>query len=170
MADLLSPSLQFSGTLLGTASDLARGNAALALGRKKQAANEFEAQQLEQEGQQSVGIGMRNASDVVRNVSLVNSAALARAAASGAGASDPTVLKVLAQTAGEGAYRQALAMYEGEAQQRLDQMRASALRFEGNMNVNEAQAAKKQADFGAASTLLSGAAKAYSMFDKYWSS
>src|SRR5204863_7102116 len=99
---------------------------------------------------------------------VVNSLALARAAASGAGASDPTVLHVLAQTSGEGAYRQALAMYEGEAQARLDKMRAAATRFEGETAESDAAMAKRQYNIGALNTVLTGGIKTASMFDRYF--
>jgi len=165
----LSEALQGGGTLLNTSAQIAKGNAALQVAQGRKIASEYEAGQLDTEAGMSRGVGMRNAADVARSVELINSAALARAAASGAGASDPTVMNVLAKTAGEGAYRQTLAMYEGEAQARLDTMRAGALRYEGDLSVSEAKTAKQSTNIGAASTLLTGGANMMSMFSKYWS-
>ena len=122
LSDLLGPALQLGSTILGAGSQVARGEAASAIGARRAAEQEFEAKQLETEAEQSRGVGMRAAQDEVLKARLVNNAALARAAASGAGASDPTVMGVLERTAGMGAYRASLAMYEGEAQARRELM------------------------------------------------
>ena len=169
ISDFLGPSLQLGSTILGVGSDIARGSAAKLVGKRRQAANEFEAKQLELEAVGSRGVGMRAAADEILKVENVNSTALARAAASGAGASDKTVMNVISRTAGEGAYRSAIAMYEGEAQARLDMQKAAALRYEGALAASDAESASRMASLNAGSTLLSGAAKAFSMYDKYWS-
>jgi len=168
LSDFLAPSLQVGATILSAGSQIAKGNAYRAVGQRKKALSEFEAQQLETEAEGAQGIGLRGAQDERLKAQVVNSLALARAAASGAGASDPTVLNLLAQTSGESAYRQALAMYEGEAQARLDRMRASAVRYEGDTAASDANIAAGQTGIGALSTVLSGGAKVMSMYDKYW--
>lgn len=168
LSDYLAPALQIGSTVLSAGSQLARGAAAQAIGARRKAAADFEAEQLEQEAQTSQGIGMVNAANQQRQTSLVTSMALARAAASGAGASDPTVMKIISQTAGEGAYRQALAMYEGEAQARLDRLRAATLQYQAGTDVSDAAVASRQADQNAVSTVLSGAGKALSMAERFW--
>lgn len=169
ISDLLGPSLQIGSTVLSAGSQIARGNAGVGVAARRKAALEFQAQQLETEAGQSKAVGQTQAQDVARQTALVNSTALARAAASGAGASDPTVLAVMARTSSEGAYRQALALYEGEAQARIDNMRAVAARYEGATGVSDANVARGQSNIGAASTLLSGGARTLSMYDKYFS-
>ena len=154
LSDLLPLSLQVGSTILGAGSQIARGQALSAIGARRAAEQQYEAKQLEAEAEQSRGVGLRAAQDQTRRGVLVNSAALARAAASGAGASDPTVMAVMERTAGMSAYRSALAMYEGEAQARLDVTRAGALNYEAGTNLEDAQAGKTAAGFGAASTLL----------------
>jgi len=59
-------------------------------------------------------------------------------------------------------------MYEGEAQARLDRMRAGATRFEGETAAADAAMAQRQYNIGAANTVLTGAIKTGSMFDKYF--
>lgn len=169
ISDFLGPSLEIGSTLLKGGAQISRGYAEQAIAKRRQAADEFEAKQQEQSAEESVGAGMRNAQDEVLRAKYVNSLALARAAASGAGASDPTVMAVLSKTAGEGAYRSALAMYEGEAQARLDRMKATALRYEGETSVQDAAAAQRAENIGALGTFLTGGVKTISMFDKYWS-
>lgn len=169
LSDLFAPSLQIGSTILTAGSQLAKGQAAKTVAARRQVSDEYEAQQLEAEAQQSRSIAMRSAQDQTLSTEMVNSTALARAAASGAGASDPTVMNVIARTAGAGAYRAAVQMYEGEAQARLDTMKAQALRYEGATGVSDANTAATFAGVGAAATALSGAAKGMSMFGKYWS-
>src|SRR3990167_10902061 len=110
LSDYLAPSLQIGATILSAGSQLARGYGYRAVGARRKALSEFEAAQLEQGAEAAQGVGLRKAVDERIQAQIVNSLALARAAASGAGASDPTVLNLMAQTAGESAYRQAIAM------------------------------------------------------------
>lgn len=168
LSDMLGPALQIGATFLSAGGQLASGEANRQIGRRKKAIGEYEAKQLEQDAEQSRGVGLRKAQDETLKTELVSSAALARAAASGAGASDPTVISIIARTAGEGAYRSALAIYEGEAQARVDIMKAAAARAEGAMADADSQTAQTFAGIGAASTLMSGAARVSTMYDKYW--
>lgn len=166
--DFLAPALQVGATVLNVGGQLARGSAAEQIGRRRQQAAEFEAEQLEQDAGQSKAVSQRNAEEIGRQTKYINSTALARAAASGAGASDPTVQDVLARTAAEGGFRQATALYEGEAQARLDRMKAAALRFQGDTALVDAANAKRIATLGAGATALAGGVKAYSLYDKYF--
>ena len=168
LSDALPESLQLSSTILNVGSQFARAGATRTVAARRKAALEFEAGQQEIAAQESSGVALRAAQDEVLKARTVNSTALAKAAASGAGASDPTVMAVLSRTAGEGAYRSALAMYEGEAQARLDRMRAAALRYQGAVGEADAQTAAQQSGIGVASTLLSGGVRLLSMYDKYW--
>lgn len=169
LSDMLGPALQIGSTILSAGSQVERGNAGVAVANRRKAALEFQAQQLETEAGQSKAVSQVQAADVARQNALVQSSILARAAASGAGASDPSVLSVMARTGAESAYRQAVALYEGEAQSRMDLTRASAARFEGQTNVSDAASARRQANIGAGATVLAGGAKSLSMYDKYYS-
>lgn len=167
LSDFLPEALQASATILSAGSQMARQRAMTTVATRRKAALDFEADQQELAARDSSGVAMRAAQDEILKSRLVNSTALAKAAASGAGASDPTVMAVLARTGGEGAYRSALAMYEGEAQARLDRMRAAALRYQGDVGVSDAESASSQANMGIGATLLSGAMKTMSMYDKF---
>lgn len=168
LSDLLGPALQLGSTILSVGGQLTRAQATRAVGIRRRAAQEFEAGQLEQDAEASRGIGMRTGEQEITRAGLVMSKQLALAAASGAGASDPTVVDLIARTAGEGSYRQSLAMYQGEAQARLDMMRAAAARYEGETAYADSQVAGNAGDMGALSTVLTGGTKIMSMFDKYW--
>lgn len=168
LSDMLGLGLQSAATILSAGSQLAKGAATRTVAARRNASAEFEAAQLDTEAGQSVGVGMRNAQDETLKALYANSKALALVGASGAGASDPTVMNVLARTAGEGAYRSALALYEGEAQARIDQMRAQALRYQGAVGVDDAAAASRAANMGALSTVLSGGLKGLTLYDRFW--
>jgi hypothetical protein len=94
-------------------------------GDARNAAAQLEADVLEQQAGQTVAAAQRDMFDVQRAARLAESRALAVAAASGGGASAPTVLNVIGNIAKEGAYNGARALYAGEEQARL--MRIQAL-------------------------------------------
>jgi hypothetical protein len=104
--------------------------ARVAASRKKMAAT-FEAEQLEQQAGQAIAASQRDALEERRKADLAASRALALAAASGGGASDTTVVNLIAGLKGEGAYRSAVAIYRGEDQARKMRMGAQGKRFEG---------------------------------------
>lgn len=119
------------GTLLSMkgAGDAAR--AAKIAGRRDRVAKEFEAEQLREQAGQALAVSQRAALEQQRQGRLMASRALAVAAASGGGASDPTVVNLMAGADGEAAYRSAIALYEGEDRARKLRMGAAASRYEG---------------------------------------
>jgi hypothetical protein len=123
------------GTVVGGALQMegynqAADGARLA-GRRKLVASQFEAEQLEQNAGQAIAASQREAIEQRRQADLAASRALALAAASGGGASDTSVVNIIANLKGEGSYRSAVALYRGEDQARLMRMGASAKRYEG---------------------------------------
>lgn len=111
-------------------------------GRKRQAA-EFEAKQLEQQANDALASSQRTMFSEERASKLVQSRALTLAAASG-GASDPTIIKIISGIASEGAYRQSLAIYQGEERARSLRLAAQANRISGEV--------------GAGATIMQGSA------------
>jgi hypothetical protein len=73
--------------------------------------------------------------DVQRATRLAESRALALAAASGGGASSPTVLNIIANLAKEGSYNAARALYAGEEQARLMKIQAIEKRRLGEFDL-----------------------------------
>lgn len=109
-----------------------------AQGRKKAA--EFEAVQMEQEAIQAVGTGQRAAMAENQRTRLAESRAIALAAASGAGASDTTVVNLIADIAEEGSYRASVARYEGDERARKLRLGAKTRRFEGELGLAAGEA------------------------------
>lgn len=97
------------------------------------------------------------AADAEKRSRLLQSRALAVAAAGGTDATSSGVMKIISEIAGEGEYRSLLTRYEGQEKARGLRQRADATRYEG-------QVAERTARLGAVSTLISGGK---SMYEKY---
>lgn len=164
----ISLGLAAAGTMMSANAQRENADAIRKQAERRQAEANFEAAQLDRDAIQAGAVAHRQAEDETLKARLVNSTALARAAASGAGASDPTVMGIIAKTGGTGSYRAGVALYEGEEQARVDRVRAAALRFSGDVGIADAVTASRIANQGATSTLLTGGAKTASMFSKYW--
>lgn len=155
------------GTNTDALGQVIGGLSHITFGLQANQGQKFQAAQLRQNASDAQASGQRAAIDEDRRTQLVNSAALASAAASGGGATDPTVVNIMARTASEGAYRQAAALYQGNARARLDQLQANAKEYEGkNTALNSAMVGGAQF-FGAGTTLLKGAAKGASLYERF---
>lgn len=119
-------------------------------GQQQGQAAQFAADQMRQQAGQQVAASQRSAYDVDQSAKYIASDALARAAASGGGASDPTVVNTIARIKAEGAYRSSLALYGGEDRARLLNLQADAKEKEG------ALAEQQSASIGASSFLQAG--------------
>jgi len=145
---------------------------ATALGAQRQAqASEFEAEQLEVLAGQEQATAQRRADEERRRGRILQSRALALGAASGGGASDPTVVNIISDLAGESEYLAATRIYEGEEAARRARMGAAGARFTGEtaletgtLTASNLQSAGRSA---AVSTLFSGAGRAASMYGRY---
>lgn len=164
----LAPALSATGTILSASGQLSKGNATVEAARRRQVAAEREAVQHEQLATEAIGSSQVQASIEARNARYIQSTAIARAAASGAGVSDPTVVNILAKLSTEGAYRQAVALYQGEREAGVERERAYAARYDAASGMADAQAAQRASKTAAISTLIQGGAQATSLYAKYW--
>lgn len=156
---------QIFSTVLTAGGQLAKGNAAQVIGARTNQADQFQAAQLVQNAGQEQASAEIGAENQNLATSYIVSQALARAAASGGGASDPTVINNIARIQGAGAYRANVARYEGDTRARSMNLQADALRAQGENAVSDAGFAKDQSRLAGFSTVLSGTAK--TMFGKY---
>lgn len=92
-----------------------------------------------------VAASQRVAAEELRQADLVSSRALAVAAASGAGAVDPTVVALLARNRGEGHYRASVALYEGEERARATRIQGAGA---GELDTEGVMAGANAAAFG----------------------
>lgn len=142
----------------------AAGDAARLAGQRKAALDQFSAQQLTVNAGQSIAASQRVAADVNLSTTLTLSHARAMAAASGAGATDPTVVNLVANLAGQGAYKANLALYEGEDKARSLRMQAAADTYQASLDIEAGNDKGSAFDTQAKSSLINGGA---SLFSKY---
>lgn len=143
--------LALIATVAGTALD---AGGTILSGRAESKQLKSQARQLEAMAGNTRGTAQRSAREERRQAKLASSRALAVAAASGGGATDPTVVNIMADLEAEGEYRALAQMYEGEEMARSQQAEALARR-------KEAKNVKRASYMKAGSTILSSAAKAF---------
>jgi len=171
-APYIGGALSIGGTLLSAKGQRDAGQAAVKqaeqTAKNEMIAAEFEARQAEYLAGQAIAVSHREAFEQRKMAALMASRALAVAAGSGAGASDPTVVDIIGNIYAEGAYRSALAMYEGEEEARSLGVAAQARRLSGKSGASAAlsqgKSVAKASNLNMFSTLLSGGA---SFLDNY---
>lgn len=153
MADPVSLGVMLSvaGTGLSAASTIAGGKAA-------ESDAKFRAAQLRQQGLESRAAGQRKAFEQRREGNLLMSRLQARAAASGGGADDPTVIKLGEDIAARSEYGALSEMFTGENRARGYEDSAAAALVSG-------KAAKQGSYLKAGGTILSGAGSMFSKFN-----
>ena len=153
-----------AGALLQAYGLYEQGRMARIQAGREQVFREFAMWNAEREGGLAIAVSQRQALEERRQADLVASRALAVAAASGAGVSDPTVVDLLARTRGEGVYRANVALYEGEARARS--MRIAAA---GGGGFDEGRSLQAGFNAAAAGALFRGGAGLYarSLYDRY---
>lgn len=162
--EFLPVAMNLMGSFMGkegadTAADATRTQSIL-----QRRAAEFTALQLEQRGGQAEAIAQRKARADNLNTELITSRQLAVAAASGGGASDPTIINLIAKTNAVGAMRSAIDLYEGEEQNRQLRLQAAAKRYEGDLGVQASESKASAYETQGTASLLSGFG---SLFAKY---
>ena len=110
----------------------AGSKAANAQGKAQQGMNYFEATQMEAAAGQQQAMAQRNAQDELRKSAIAQSQALAIAGASGAGASDPDVTKLLGDIAAEGDLAANTHLYNGDEAAKALKVNAKMSRWQGD--------------------------------------
>lgn len=155
------------GTGISAGGSLLKAQGQLEYGESQQTAAKFAADQLRQKAGQVMAGAQLDAYGVQREADYTASKALAMAAASGGGASDPTVMNLMANNASEFAFRKMMALYSGEDQARTLNLQATAKEYEGEMANYNAKTAATGAMVQGISTILSGYSKGSSMFSAF---
>jgi hypothetical protein len=118
-------------------------------GSQQAAMAEAQAAAAERQASEERAASQREAIQRSKEARLVMSRQQAVAAASGGGATDSTVLNLMGDTASQGWFNQASAVYEGESRGRALEDQAAISRWEGKQ-------AKMASFISAGSTVLSG--------------
>jgi len=137
-------------SILGAGGQISAAAAARRSGQQEKAIYEERADKAIVEGQ-------RGMLDVRHKKNLLASRALALSSASGGEATDPSSMGVIEDIMGEGAYREAAAMYTGEENARI-------LRMGGQVALEEGNAKATAHQIGAFSSILSAGGAMYSKF------
>ena len=145
------------GSIIGVFGSIISAVGTIAAGQQAQAAANFQAKQLEQQGVQELAASQRESYEFKQNKERALSRQVAVAASSGLSASDPSVLYLAGETAARGRYQEEMAIYTGQERKQGLETQAKVTRMSG-------QAAAQGAGFSAAGTILGGFA---SFFDKY---
>jgi hypothetical protein len=120
--------LELVAAAIGAAGSIASGIA------QKNAAD-YQAEQQEAQGKEEFAASQRDADAKRREARIVQSRQQAVAAASGAGAGDPTIIRLMTQTAGQGEYNAQTALYTGEQRKRGLFDAAKATRLSGRASL-----------------------------------
>jgi hypothetical protein len=155
------------GTGIELAGNLESADSNFRFGEQTQKAAQFQAEQLRQNANTVVASAQRDAYFVQRQAEYARSTAIANAAASGGGASDPTVLNIIARNAEEMAYRKSLALYAGDDKARMLMMQADAKEFEGANAKANADRIGTASLFKAGTSLMRGMATDSSLYSRF---
>lgn len=101
-------------------------------GMQEQSMAEQQAKLMKKKGEEEFALAQAEARDKRREATLANSRNLAVAAASGAGASDPTVTEIMTDVEAQGTYNALTEMYKGELARKGLYQEASATKISGN--------------------------------------
>jgi len=154
------------GAAASAAGTIAGGNAALAAGQQAKAAAEFKAKQEEQAANEARAVSQRGALEKRREGTLLNSKLQARAAASGGGADDPTVVNLGGNIAGRSEYDALFEMYKGENRARGLEDTAVATRMAGDAALAEGEMKKSASWYSAGGTIIGGMGSMYKTYNK----
>lgn len=162
----LASVLPYIGAIAGIGGSAMSASAARKAGKAGQQAKEFEATQYERQAPQAIASAQRVMLNERRNKELIVSRAQALAAFGGGSVADPTVQNIIADLSSEGAYREAVALYQGEDEARRLHEAAYLARVEGDVirKGGSAQAKAYQAQGVAAAA--SGASSLYTKYSQ----
>ncbi len=150
--------LTVASSLLQARNTLAVGRAEQAAGEARQQVLEHQAAQARQSAGQERAASQRDAIEQRRRARLISSRALAVAAASGAGAGDPTIENILGEIGAEGEFRALNELFLGEERARDLELQAALRVFEGAQERRAGDIARRLSRGVAFQQVLSGAA------------
>lgn len=123
--------------------------------------------QLRQNADAAAASSERTAADIATQTQLITSRALAVAAGSGGGASDPTVIDLIARDAQRGAYMQSVALYGGQDRARALNAQADVTEYEGKAAERTGIEEGVVGLAGGATNLLKTYARGSSLYEKF---
>lgn len=151
-APLLSAGLQLIGGIQSA-------SASRAAAERQATQDRFQRDQMTQNAGQDIAAAQRKAHNEKVRANMLASRAVAAAGASGGGLTDPSIINLIADIQGEGAYRSNVQLYQGEEQARGSLMGADAKNYEAESAIiggrQKSNAYLMKGFTGAGSTLYS---------------
>lgn len=152
------------GTIIQFTGQNRAAEAAKRQALQEKQARDFEAAQMAQQAGQEMAAAQRSAMNEHHRATLIASRAMAVSASQGGTGSDPAVVDLLADIGSEGAYRGAVALYQGEDRARSLRMGADAKTYEGDVAIARGEEKASAYRTSAYGSLFSGGA---SLLGKY---
>ena len=152
------------GTMVSAVGTIAAGAAAARQANAQAGQQEHAARVADQKAMQERAVAQRQAFEKRREGRLATSTLVARAAASGASATDPTIVKLGGDIAGRTEYLAQGHQSQGENEARRLESQAALNRWQAGIARDEADAAMPSAFLRAGSSVLSSAS---SLFGRY---
>lgn len=156
--------LKAIGTVVSVIGSIQQFQAQKAAAKQQEAIANAQALSMEQQAGQERAASQRAAFQARKEGALVSSRAGAIAAASGAGALDPSIVNIMGGIEQETELRAQTALFEGEESGRGLEHQADIARATGSLRAQEHRAKGQSALFSAGRTLLSGASDIYSKY------
>lgn len=159
--------LSLVGTVMQASAQSQQADAMRAQGLANQNAADYTARSMEIQAGQERAVAQRKAIAQRRQEGLVQSRAQALAAASGAGASDPTIISNDSLITREGELGVMTSLYQGEQSAQNLETGATLKRYEAASGRAGSDAMANATDTGVTATIFSGAGRAASLYSKY---
>lgn len=158
--------IAIAGSAASAAGTLMGGFAANKMGQMQQTAADFQAEQDRMNSASEIAGAQRKAFDTGMKARLVQSRAIAGAAAGGLTTTTGSPLETEAEIGERGQYAASLDLWNGQNAATGDLNKAAAAHYTGQMDRIGGQMAQEGSYFSAAGTLASGGASAYSKYQK----
>lgn len=140
------------------------GRGARVQAEQQRVAMQFETEEAEKQAGQVLAISQQQAREEQRQGRYAASRALAVAAASGGGVSDPTIVNLIAKGKGEATYKANVALYQGEAKARQLRLQALSGNLSGDWALANGLRTEEQYDIAALGSTLKGGASLYARY------
>jgi hypothetical protein len=152
------------GSVVSAIGSIAAGAAQSRQAQANANALEYSAKIQDQKAMEERAVAQRKAFEHRREEKFAQSTLQARAAASGAGATDPTIIKLGSDIAGRAEYYALSQMASGESAAIARENQAKLDRYSASNQRQQAKSAMMGGFLGAASGVLSGASSAFGKF------
>lgn len=156
--------LSVASALIDTWGSMESGRTARIKAEQQRVLLQFEAEEAEKQAGQVLAVSQQQAREEQRQGRYVASRALAVAAASGGGVSDPTIVNLIAKGKGEATYKANVALYQGEAKARQLRLQALGGNLSGSLAMENGLRTDEQYNIAGAGAALKGGASLYARY------